>query len=222
MPSQVLPITRQTLHQAARVLAEAFINEPVSVAVYGSRPADRRVGALKFDFAAALQVAMRRGCPIQISRDGHLAAAASIYPPGAYPIPTIEQWLLIAKSVLSNGWYDVAGWIKWLNQADKHHPALPHYYLEYIGVDPPYQGTGLGSCIMRNLVSKADEAEVGCYLENADPGNESFYQRFGFEPLAEEDVIGIHTWYLWREPVQNTVRHHPEQGQTRTSSQDYG
>jgi hypothetical protein len=42
---------------------------------------------------------------------------------------------------------------------------------------------------------------VGCYLENANPRNTSFYQRFGFQIVSEKEIIGLPAWFMWR-PAQ--------------------
>ncbi len=200
MPLQVTPITRQTYRQAAFVLGKAFVDEPVTMAVYRNFSAEQRVRALTADFSAELAVCLRKGYPVQISDEGKLVAAAVIYAPGAFPLPWFDQWKILLQSVLNNGLYDVRSWLVWLGAVDRFHPADAHYYLLYLGVDPPYQGKGYGSYIMEHLLAKADEEEVGCYLENTRRINLSFYQRFGFKVIKEKEIIGFPAWFMWREP----------------------
>jgi GNAT superfamily N-acetyltransferase len=195
---EVLPTTQQTYRQAALVLGKAFEDEPVSVAVYKKFSPAKRVQALTVDFSAELLICIRKGYPIQINEDGRTVAAAVIYPPGTYPLSVIDEWLILLKSILGNGLYDIRGWLKWLNEVDKNHPAEAHYYLEYLGVEPGYQGKGFGSCILKHLIAKADELGVGCYLENANPRNVPFYQHFGFQIIREKEIIGIPSWFMWR------------------------
>lgn len=194
------PMTHKWVQQAAIVLAEAFQNEPVSVAVYKDYTPERRVRALTTDFTAELLVCLRRGYPVQVNDDGKVIAAAVIYPPGTYPIPLIDQITIQMKSLIWNGLNNLISWLKWLKEADKRRPTEPHYYLEYLGVRPGYQGRGYGSAIMNHLVAKADEISTGCYLENADPRNVAFYQRSGFQVIEEKDVGGVHTWFMFRPP----------------------
>lgn len=177
------------------------MDEPVSVVIYRNFSPDQRAQALTVDFSAEMVASLHLGYPIQVNEDGKIVAAALIYPPGTYPLPRFEQWIFLFKSVLGNGWYDVRSWVKWLNEVDKVHPTKPHYYLEYIGVDPTYQGMGYGSAIMEHLVAKADQEGVGCYLENANPHNIPFYKRFGFTIANEKEIIGFTTWFMWRDPI---------------------
>ena len=200
MQKEVLPTTQKSYQQAAQLLGRAFVDDPVSVAVYRNFSADRRVRALTVDFTAEVKLCVLKGYPLQVNEDGKVIAAAVIYPPGAYPLPVSDQWMLLIKSILGNGFYDIRGWMQWLEEVDKVHPNEPHYYLEYLGVEPEHQGKALGSSIMQYLVSKADEEGVGCYLENANPRNIPFYQRFGFQVISEKAIIGIPSWFMWRSP----------------------
>lgn len=176
------------------------MNEPVSMLIYRRFSPEGRARALTVDFMAELEISIRKGYPVHVEKDGRVAAAAIIYPPGVYPLPTFDQWTIVIKSILGHGWYDVRSWMRWLNAADRLHPGAAHYYLPCIGVDPDCQGTGLGSAILAHLAAKADQENVGCYLENANPRNLPLYQRFGFQVVNELDVIGIHNWFMWRDP----------------------
>jgi len=197
---EVLPTTRQSYHQAAQVLARAFVNDPVTVACFRNFSPERRVNALFVDFSAEVLLCVRRGYPIQVNEDGKVIAAAVIYTPGAYPLPVWDQWLLLIKSLLGNGYYDISPWMRWLSEVDQLHPKNAHYYLEYLGVEPELQGKAVGSTILKHLVNKADDEHVGCYLENANPRNVPFYQRFGFQIMSEKEIIGIPAWFMWRPP----------------------
>jgi ribosomal protein S18 acetylase RimI-like enzyme len=200
MRNEVLPTTRQSYRQAAQILARAFVDDPVTVACFQNFSPDRRLNALIVDFTAELLVCLRRGYPLQVNDDGKVIASAVIYPPGAYPLPVWDQWLLLIKSILGNGFYGVSPWMRWLAEVEKLHPTKPHYYLEYLGVEPEQQGKKVGSALLRCLFDKADEEQVGCYLENANPRNIPFYQRCGFQIINEKEIIGIPSWFMWRPP----------------------
>jgi ribosomal protein S18 acetylase RimI-like enzyme len=200
VPVEIRPTTQQTYHQAAQVLSQAFVDDPVSVAVYKNFSKNRRIKALKVDFTVELLVCIRRGCPIQANEGDKTLGAAVIYPPGRYPLPVSDDWLLLLKSIWGNGFYDIGSWMKWLKEVGKLHPTEPHYYLEYIGVEPEYQSRGIGSVILQHLCDEVDAKGVGCYLENANPINTAFYQRFGFQIIHEKEIIGLPTWFMWRPP----------------------
>ncbi len=70
-------------------------------------------------------------------------------------------------------------------QMEKFHPAEPHWYLPMIGVDPAFQGTGVGSALMTEALKAVDRDGLIAYLESSNPKNISLYERHGFEVIGE-------------------------------------
>src|SRR5690606_32320732 len=70
-------------------------------------------------------------------------------------------------------------------QMQKYHPTEPHWYLPMIGVDPAYQGTGVGSALMAEALKAVDRDGLIAYLESSNPKNISLYERHGFEVIGE-------------------------------------
>lgn len=75
-------------------------------------------------------------------------------------------------------------------QMDRFHPHEPVWYLPLIGVDPAYQGRGIGSALLRHALETCDEQGLPAYLEATTPGSVRLYQRHGFEPLGSLQVPG--------------------------------
>lgn len=65
------------------------------------------------------------------------------------------------------------------------HPQEPHWYLPFIGVDPVAQGRGLGSVLMEAALARVDRDRMPAYLENSNPKNRPFYERFGFQVVRD-------------------------------------
>lgn len=70
-------------------------------------------------------------------------------------------------------------------QMEKFHPTEPHWYLPMIGVDPVYQGVGVGSALMTEALKAVDRDGLIAYLESSNPKNISLYERHGFEVVGE-------------------------------------
>lgn len=188
----------ETYKQAAQLLGRAFMDEPVAQRVYRGLSREKRLKNLTADFTGELAVCIKRGEPMHIFEDGMISAAAAIYPPGAYPLGKLDEMRVLLGTILGHSRYDFRAWMQWLDIAAKHHPQKPHYYLAYLGVEPTCQGKGLGSMLLEHLTKKADEAQMGCYLETASRVNLPLYQRFGFQILHEDEFIGLPAWFLWR------------------------
>ena len=43
-----------------------------------------------------------------------------------------------------------------LTVLEAKHPRAPHYYLAFVGVDPDWQGRGLGSSVMSPIIERCD------------------------------------------------------------------
>jgi len=83
----------------------------------------------------------------------------------------------------------------------------PHWYLLIVGVDPSLQGRGLGSALVKEGLTRADEANCPCYLETSEERNLAFYERHGFvvvgtAPLGNGGPPG---WAMRRNPRRSTA-----------------
>jgi len=193
--------TRSTYRQAAQVLAHAFIDEPVSQRVYRGLTPAQHLKNLTLDFTGELSICVQRGEPLELRQNGSLLAAAAIYPPGTYPLSWFDNLHSLVSAIAGHSRYDLRAWLAWLDAVGKLHPKLPHYYFEFMGVEPAYQGQGYGSRLLAEAVRRADAAAAGCFLETATPRNISLYERFGFHISDQIEVIGLTTWCMWRPPT---------------------
>jgi len=83
---------------------------------------------------------------------------------------------------------------------DGHHPQDTHYHLQFIGVRPEYQGTGIGSALLRAVLDRCDLEGAAAYLE-ADERSKLLYLKHGFEAAAEISLPeGPSFWPMWRAP----------------------
>jgi ribosomal protein S18 acetylase RimI-like enzyme len=80
----------------------------------------------------------------------------------------------------------------------------PHWYLPLIGVDPSRQPQRLGVTLLRAMLARIDVEGLPCYLETFQPTNVPFYQRSGFQIVAEErePSSGLLYWVFKRPPAR--------------------
>ncbi len=94
--------------------------------------------------------------------------------------------------------------------SDAHHPQDPHYHLQFIGVRPERQGTGIESALLRAVLDRSDLEGAATYLE-ADERSKFLYLKHGFEATAELRLpMGPSVWPMWRAPRR--VPDHDEAG----------
>jgi ribosomal protein S18 acetylase RimI-like enzyme len=90
-----------------------------------------------------------------------------------------------------------------LARMESNHPHERHWYLAFIGVDPEWQGRGIGAALMRPVLERCDGDGLPAYLEASNPRNRALYERHGFE-VTEEFKIGKGSpplWRMWRAPA---------------------
>lgn len=70
-----------------------------------------------------------------------------------------------------------------------------------LGTDPPAQGRGIGSAVLRGVLDQCDEDGVGAFLESSKESNIAYYSRHGFRVTEEVRLIrGPSMWRMWRDP----------------------
>ena len=80
-----------------------------------------------------------------------------------------------------------------------------YYMIEYFGTKPEMQGKGVGSKIMRFILSKADKENKKCYLE-CEEKNRKLYEHYGFKVIAQTEMLeGVNFYALVREPFVQKI-----------------
>jgi GNAT superfamily N-acetyltransferase len=196
----VRPLGRSDVRDAARVLAKAFYDDPVTSWML---PDDSsRLKALTRAFAplARHHFLPRAGSEVG-ARDGTVGAATLWDPPGQRKPGLVEQ-LITTPTMLWAFRSRVPASMRVMELMEKHHPEEPHWYLMLIGSDPSVRGAGFGHALMRSRLDRCDAEGSPAYLENSNPKNEAYYLRFGFEITGEINLPddGPPLWPMWRNP----------------------
>jgi ribosomal protein S18 acetylase RimI-like enzyme len=183
--------------EAVQVLARGMRDNPLHLAAYGDDP-ERRVRSHAL-LMGALFKAFGSQEPIAAVRDGRLAGVTGVAPMGTCQ-PTASQRLRMLPAMVALGPRTAARVGSWLGAWGKRDPHEPHVHLGPLAVDAHLQGQGIGSAIMAEHCRRLDGSGQIGYLETDKPENVRFYQRFSFEVVGEEAVIGVPNWFMRREP----------------------
>ena len=73
-------------------------------------------------------------------------------------------------------------------QIKAHQPKEPFYYLWFIGVQPEYQGQGIGSKLLGETLQFYESTGKPFYLETSVVSNLPWYQKYGFKIINEIDI----------------------------------
>jgi ribosomal protein S18 acetylase RimI-like enzyme len=195
----VRPFERADLSATAATLARAFDEDPVMTWIF---PDDRmRQRRLPSFFASALRGTRRHDGAEVAVLDGRVLGGAIWLPPGAWRPPFWRQLVALPGVALRLG-SRLAVASAMYGALLRVHPKRLHWYLSGIGIDPPAQGTGVGSELMRSHLARCDVDRLPAYLESSNERNVPFYERHGFGVIGEVTIPagGPTLWLMWRDP----------------------
>lgn len=192
------PLAAADLEEAAAVLAGAFRDNPLNVAVVGSDDPERRLRSNAHGTRALLPVAREHGFVLAARSAAGIAGVLIATPPGAYPLPAPRLPAKL-RCLLGQGLGAVQRWGRVFEALDLLHPPTSHWYLGTLGVAPALHGRGVGSALLQRWLDHADRDGVIAYLETDRAENLGFYRRAGFEVVQETRVLDTRVWCMERD-----------------------
>ena len=189
------------LDDAAQVLALAFHHDPIACDVVPE--ATRRHRVLRWMFQTHLRYGERYG---MITTMTPVQGVAIWLPPGQ-TTPTLGRLVRTGAlaAPLQFGWGVFRRSMAFLALTTVWHhryAPVPHWYVYSLGVTPTRQGHGIGSALLQPLLARADTEALPCYLETGVARNVGFYERQGFQVVAEGGLPrgGPCLWAMLRTP----------------------
>ena len=186
------------------VLAQAFLDDPG--AVIFERDRERRAAILPGFFRAWVRAAIADGGDLVVPDGRTVTGVASWFGPERYG-PSDE-------ALAAAGWDDALAtfgeaatkrMLAMTGELDRQHALaapMPHLRLDFFGVLPASQGTGIGSRLIEHGHRAADAAGLPCYLETFTERNVAYYRRRGWDVVATYRVgDGVPVYVLRRLPT---------------------
>ena len=183
--------------EALGVISRGMRDNPIHVAAFGE-DSERRVQRLHRLFEGAF-AALPTARHMLAARgdDGTMLEVCGMFQPDDCQLAP-EQQRVITPYVLGNGPDAAERTMQWLGTWAQHDPEERHWHLGPVAVDAHLQGMGIGSKLMRVFCAQMDAAGEDVYLETDKPINVRFYERFGFEVVGEQEVLGVPNWFMLR------------------------
>ncbi|MBN2179400.1 MAG: GNAT family N-acetyltransferase [Deltaproteobacteria bacterium] len=205
---EIISLQADRARQAARLLSEAFRDNPGSIAILSGITAGKREKKLRTLSSGVVDACIAYGVANAVLCNDELAGISLAYPPDSYPL-SFWAWLRSGIGAAFIGPRYTWRCAKFDSHIRKKHITVRHWYLYMLGVAPPFQGRGCAGKLLRRLSERADRDGVPCYLETDKPENVSLYQSFGYEMLDEErieDLDNVRLWYMMRPSMEKGER----------------
>jgi ribosomal protein S18 acetylase RimI-like enzyme len=178
-----------------RALARAFDKDPVANFLLRQDHSRERAFNTVFDVAFRRLTLPLRETWMSSGGEG----AALWTPPKGWK--TIRGWPNIFGLAHAVGITRVPRVLAAIHRVQSEHPREPHWYLFALGVVPEAQGRGLGSALLRAVLSRCDERHEPAYLEASTEDNVRLYLRHGFRLVKEVALApgGPIVRLMWRD-----------------------
>jgi GNAT superfamily N-acetyltransferase len=178
----------------AEMTARAFYDDPL-VSWFLPDDDDRLHRATKW-FAATFKGALKHH---EVHTTSQLVGAAVWAAPGEWNVPLRKALPVLPATIrwLGSGF---SRFVKATNALAASHPSEPHWYLEGLGTDPPWQRQGVGTALITPILERCDREGLPSYLETQKEANVAYYRRHRFDVVKEIDLPGggPHMWLMWR------------------------
>ena len=193
---EIEAIGEAEIEEVLDVVSRGMRDNPQHVAAFGEDPETRR-RRFRALMAAAFSASDFSHALVARREDGVIVGVCGMLPPGDCR-PDLRQGLRLLPALLSIGPRAAGRLVRWMGAWQRHDPKERHWHLGPLAVDAHLQGEGVGSRMMRVFCARMDAAGEDAYLETDKPINVRFYERFGFEVVGEEDVLGVPNWFMLR------------------------
>jgi ribosomal protein S18 acetylase RimI-like enzyme len=193
-------LSREHIAAAAAVMGRALVEDPLFVHVLPD--AVQRARAIPLMMETSLRIGLMHG---------EVWTTPS-------PIAGVAAWMSPSHPKITEEDRDAAGWREvgaaWGAEAFARFQEFatdlrelpdqePHWHLNWLCVEPRYQGQGIGSSLVRLITARADAERVACHLFTFAESNLAIYEHLGFRVAADTILprTGLRLWIMVRAPA---------------------
>jgi ribosomal protein S18 acetylase RimI-like enzyme len=189
----VQALTADQRGQAAQLLAQAFVANPLHVAVLGPNALARN----EIFFRVALTT-LAGDQHVAVEGDRIVGFVHWVSAPRCQA-STASKIRLLPVLLRALGVVTTVQVVRWLSVWARYDPRESHVHLGPIGVAPAARGRGVGRELMELFCRDVDHARAVAYLETDRKENVAFYSKFGFRVTDQAQVCGVTNYFMRRE-----------------------
>lgn len=198
---EVVHCLPEHIEPLAQLLAKAFLQDPLYEYAFPER--ESRASLSCWEMRGLLRYGLRFG---EVIAPASMVGCAVWLPPGQTDFTEVRMaevgMLGLGKHIGQEAEKRLGQFNEVTEVVHRRLVPSPHWYLLVLGIDPVFQGEGLGGGLVLPMLARADVTRHSIYLETTNPRNLPFYQKHGFEPRFHERLGpgGPTVWYMVRAP----------------------
>jgi len=202
MNSNFRSLTLSDVEQAAHVISEAFVDDPLCSFMLPFRRT--RVKTLRKFFRAYGEVNIKnnRGYGFGEPLQGVAYWKSPNQDNVSISVKSLTLFLPLLFTFYPVGYFRAKEIMQQIDMLHGKYADEPHYYLDNMGIVPVARGKGISSKLIRPILEMADSHKVITYTDTVTLANVALYEHFGFQCVEERSIrsTGITVWAL-RRPV---------------------
>ena len=196
----------------AALLGRSFVDEALFAYLFAGKERSRVERAIVPWFRSFIRTFLADGEIHSARLDGRLLGVGVRTPPGAVPLRGVRKAGFMASVILATVRMvatsrTARGLMTVASQLEELEPHEPFYGLSWVGVEPEFQGRGVGRVLADAAVRRADEIRALAWLVTFGPDTRALYERRGF--VVEQEFrplsAGPIGWTMRREPQPVTA-----------------
>lgn len=190
---EILKLRENDLSQAAVLLSEAMLDNPLHVAVFGMDVVKRQTNLLIF-FKLLLPVVYARGYLYGAVKSGNLIAVLGVMRPDTCNLSIGQKAALICNIFKS---FDFSSSLKisyWLFIWYLNDFKQPHWHLGPLAVMTNHRRLGIASQLLNKALELA--ANQPLWLETDKQQNVDFYTKRGFVIRKELQILNVKNYFM--------------------------
>jgi GNAT superfamily N-acetyltransferase len=196
-------LTLSDVEEAAQVLAQAFMDDPLVSFMLPVR-ATRVKSMVKFlRLYGEVSIKNQRGYGVGEPLQGVAFWKFPEQESLSISVRSLGKFLPLLFTMYPIGYFRARAILNQIDSLHKKYAEEPHFYLDNLGVLAPARGKGYSSRLIRPFLGMADSQKVISYTDTVTASNVPLYEHFGFQCVEQSPVArtGI-TVYALRRPVQ--------------------
>ena len=190
------PLNTVDISPVLSMVIASMRDNPQHIAAFGEDETIRQQRLSRLFGLMATSPALQKHSVVALL-DGRIVGVVGLAAPGECQPPASER-LRMLPSLFRLGFGPARRAMTWLGAWAKHDLPEPHWHVGPVAVAPDLQGQGIGSALMAQALEIVDAADGVAYLETDKDINVTFYQRQGFEVVAEDRVLDVPNWFMRR------------------------